>query len=64
MTSPYISKPHTWGPPPPGAGRGEVCYACGIRRAQVTEDYNAQCKGRSAEHVSSDVRDYSPFDDI
>lgn len=63
MTGPHRSKAHVWGPMPPGTGRGEMCMACGLRRAQVTEDHNAQCKGRNAEHVSTDVRDYEPFDD-
>lgn len=55
----FRHRPHKWGDPPAGQGRGRVCKSCGLREAQADPDND--CKGVQHGEPVGDERDYEPI---
>ena len=53
-----VVRHHKWMPPPPGAGRVEVCRHCGARKTVAGES----CPGTHRDAQVDRGSDYDPFE--
>lgn len=57
----YVTRPHEYGPPPPGQGssRDAICVRCGVRRSVAGT--HSECSGQTPAAVAETTHDYDPY---